>query len=424
MIGGDIIIKDFKKQRLKSNGDVVLFHNTKETKSVSFFLVLNLMCKAGIATNPYLVGEAFFAGTIQTVIYVVCLLLLNELSFFLFIKSWIYGRAYSYDSICTELFGPHFSWLVLLGVIIIYLTFVIWTEYEIYAYLGEFILSLWPNAPSILNNQWFITYILTFVVVFPTLFVKKLSSFAYMALASNIFHVIVLALLITYYFKYIYNVPGAFQNEIIYFSSNPSSSFTCISILNNALFYQPVLATLIKDLDNPTRKRTMKLTWLTSIISVSFHFIGGFFSYICSPINNGDISLIFLNPKAPEIIAGKILVYMISLFSNIFFTNFISHQLAKLIDPVAIDSTIPVVFSGIVILLLSIGLNFVNEMITTITDYIANVACIILVFVLPPLYYLKQYGFSDKLWGAASVVLMAIGIPVGLLTLYYGLDDF
>ncbi|OHT02994.1 Transmembrane amino acid transporter protein [Tritrichomonas foetus] len=418
MIGGDVLINDMKMRHANDNGNIVLFKQTSDIQLRTFFETFNLLMKSGVATDPYLIGSAMNTGVIQTFFFVICLLFLTELSFFIFIHSWIYERAYTYDQIWKELFGSHFSWLIQLLVIITYLSFVIWNQYEQYAYYATFMNNVFPNTPSIVTNHWLISYLLTFVVIVPTLFVKRLSNFTIISMISNFCHILSIICLITFYIRV---AASDFEKaEVIYFSSDSASTFHTISILNSSLFFHPLLYYIIRDMENPTRCRAMKLTWITSISSCILHFVGGIFSYLCYPNDDGDCIFFYFDSMIPEIFIGQIATYIISILSSIFFSFFLAEQVSEFVYERSTQiSRVPVLLSGISMILLGVGLNFITEVVTTITDLIGSITCVLLTFILPPIYYLKQYKLSNKLWGIMCVILLLIGIPVGACTIYY-----
>ena len=419
MIGGDVIIHEVKMKAANRHSSIILYHQDKQSKQLSFFSIYMLLCKAGIATDPFLVGEVFLSGTWTTLLYGILLVLITQLSFYLFVKSWIYGRAYSYDQVWKEVFGPTFSWVVMLLVIITYLSFVIWYQYELYYYVVYFCEGLWENVPSILTNQYFVSYVLTFVFIVPTLFVKKLSGFTVISIISNFCHIVAFLCLIIYFFRYDHMDPvSSFP-----ISNDPATNFNSIGVLHAALFFHPVLAELVKDLENPTENRIMKLTWATTITSFVMHFFGGFFAYLVEPNNDGDVIFYYLDPHAPEVIIGQVATYIISIFSNIFYSHYLSRRIAELILPNSSEDIISCFMSGVTSILLAISLNFLSEIVTTVFDLIASIATILLVFLLPSVFYLQQYRFSNKMWGILSIILIIVGVPIGVLTVVYGSLD-
>lgn len=455
MIGGDVLIDDIKRRQSHSTGSKMLYQqdgmssnsvnhflsrniDSLNFQKKSFFQIANVIIKSSIATDPFLVAEIFHCGYLWCTIIVLVFVILTQLSFYLFIQSWIYGRAYSYNGIWRELFGPSScSWIALILVIITYLTFTIWYQHELHYHFSGIVLNLWPDAPSILTNKWFATYVLSLIFIVPSLFTKRLANFAYMSMFSNVCTIIGIVCLILYYIRFTskYNISFAVtveESDLKMFKGDIFSIFNTIGVVNSALFYNPVLSVVVQDLHLPTLSRVMGLTWTTSITSIVIHFVGGFFSYLINPDNEGDV--IFYDIDAynddgtkiiyPEIIIGQISTFCISICSNIFYTYFVSRQIAELILPSSENSLVPIFFCGLVVCLFSAAMNFVEETATEVADLMAGVISILLAYVFPSIFYIRQYKFSHKLYGVISVVLITIGVVVSLIALICGVIDF
>lgn len=457
MIGGDVLIADMKMRHSNKTGSSMLFcavDNSKDQSSnttkgqndqiddsssrLPYFSILNLLIKACIASDPFLLGEVFRSGYVTCIIFAVLIFLLTELSFFTFVQSWIYGRAYSFNSIWAEVFGKKSCpWIMLVLVLLIYFSYVIWYQYEFYDYLAIFITQFWPEAPSIITNQYFLNYLVSGVIIIPTLFVKKLTNFYIMSYVSNFCLILGLICLIAHYIHYIQYEGISFkatveESDLQTFPSSIYTAVETIGTINSALFFFPILPIAIADLDRPTRSRTMSLTWTVSALSVIIHFLGGFFAYLLNPESEGDNIFFELSPYNedrseiiyPEIIIGQVATYLTSIFTTIFYTYYISRLLAELIFPQSTKSTVSVVFSGITLSLLAIGLNFLDEAVTSVADLIAGVLSCFLSYAVPPFLYFCQYRFSNKLLGISSLLLLIVGVIISILVLVCGILDF
>ncbi|KAK8897233.1 hypothetical protein M9Y10_015172 [Tritrichomonas musculus] len=456
MIGGDVLISEMKMKHSHSGGSTMLFIQESESSSVSssfkisskldslnyhrksFFQIFNLLLKASIATDPFLVGEIYHCGYLWCLIIALLFVAFTQISFYLFVQSWIYGRAYSYNSIWRELFGQNScSWIALILVIITYITFTIWYQHEIHFHITGILTGIWSEVPSILTNKWFVTYVITLIFVFPPLFVSRLTNFVFLSMFSNVCLLIGIVCLIVYYFHFTLSNDIQFsvtakESGLKMFNTDIFLIFNAIGVMNSALFYNPILSVSGQDLSIPTISRVMSLTWMTSLTSLVVHLVGGFFSYLINPDNEGDV--IFYDMSAynedhskiiyPEVIIGQIATFCISICSNIFYTHFVSRQVAELVLPTSANSLVPVVFSGIVVILFSSGMNFIDETATDIADMIAGVISIILAYVFPSIFYIRQYKFFNKVFGILSVFMIVIGIIVAIITLVCGIIDF
>lgn len=454
MIGGDVLISDMKMKHSHSTSTTLLYyradhsglnahypfanHNIDLTeKKRDFFQILNILIKASVATDPFLIGHIFKCGYVWNAILLVLFIGLTEFSFFILMQSWIYGRAYSYNAIFHELFGERSpSWIVLAIVIINYITLIIWNQSEIYLYAEQTIDLLWPNAPSILTNKWLLTYVLTAIFIVPPLLVKKISSFSYLSMIGNFFIIVAFVCLIVYFFHNLSVNDISFQTTVQEkglktFKNNVFDVFNAIQTLNIAIFCHPILSVLVQDFYNPTRSRLMKLTWISSIISLVIHFFGGFFSYLIDPDNEDNIFYemeTFNSNRSkivyPEVIVGQISVYIVSIITNIIYVHFTSRKVAEFILPSTAASSVSVFFCGLTVILFATAMNFIGDITIDIADLIGGITSIILTYVFPSIYYLYQYKFSNKVFGIISLILIILGIGISIVALVLGIIDF
>lgn len=406
-------------------------------KKKSFFQILNILIKFSIATDPFLIGNIFKCGYVWNIILLLIFTGFTEFSLFILIESWIYGRAYAYNEIWRELFGKsNTSWIILLLVIINYITLIIWAQNELYLYVSDTISLLWSDAPSILTNKWFLTYLLTAIFICPSLFVKKLSSFSYLSIFANFFLIVSFVCLIFYFFHYhiANDISFATTKEncgLTAINNNVFDIFHTIQSFNLAIFFHPVLSVLVSDLENPTRSRLMKLTWISSITSLVFHFFGAFFCYLINPENEDNIfyEMNLYNEDGskiiyPEVILGQIAVYIVSICSNIVYVHFTSVKVAEFLIPKNIQSKVTTFFSGLTVTLFACAMNFIGEEAIVICDIIGSITCVLLTYVFPSIFYFFQYKFSRKINGILSIILIILGCALAIAFLVVGILEY
>ena len=85
MIGGDVLISDMRMKHSHSTSSTLLYyrvdqsginanypfknHNTDSTiKKKDFFQILNILIKASVATDPFLIGHIFKCGYLWNII--------------------------------------------------------------------------------------------------------------------------------------------------------------------------------------------------------------------------------------------------------------------------------------------------------------------------------------------------------------------
>lgn len=454
MIGGDVIISEMRMKHTHNSPSTLLYYRVDQPttssnlifksnreelagKKKSFFQILNILIKFSIATDPFLIGNIFKCGYMWNIILFLVFTGFTEFSFFILFESWIYGRAYAYNEIWRELFGPSSpSWIILVLVIINYLTLIVWAQNELYYYVSETVSLLWEDAPSILTNQWFLTYVLTAVLICPSFFVKKLSNFATLSMVSNFCLIIGLVCLIFYFFHYLILNDISFattaeENELKMFKNDVFNIFHTIQSLTLAIFCHPALSILVADLDNPTRSRLMKLTWIASITSLVVHFFGAFFSYLINPENDDNIfyEMELYNENGskiifPEVIIGQIAVYIVSVCSNIVYVHFTAIKVSEIFMPKGTHSTVSIFFCGLTITLFASAMNFIGDEAVDICDLIGGITCVLLTYVFPSLYYFCQYKFSRKVYGISSIIFIVFGCILAIAFLVIGIIEY
>lgn len=454
MIGGDVIISEMRLKNSHNSPSTLLYYRVDQPsasssydfknhnvdigeKKKSFFQVLNILINFSIATDPFLIGNIFKCGYMWNIILILVFTGLTELSFFILIESWIYGRAYAYNEIWRELFGKNSSsWIMLILVIINYLTLIVWAQNELSLYVAQTIELLWPESPSILTNKWFLTYILTAIFICPSLFVRKLSNFHILSIIANFFLIVALVCLVFYFFHNLISNDISFkttveQNDLKMFKSDVFDIFNTIQTLNLAIFFHPVLSVLVSDLYNPTRSRLMKLTWISSIFSLIVHFFGAFFSYLINPDNEDNIfyETELYNEDGskiiyPEVILGQISVYIVSVCTNIVYIHLTSLKVAELFLPKGIHTTVTIFFCGLTVTLFASAMDFIGDSTSLICDLIGAITCMLLTYVFPSIFYFYQYRFSHKFLGILSLALMTIGVGLAIAILALGIIDF
>jgi hypothetical protein len=155
VIGGDIRLEALALETLPRNGDRHLLSCSGH--SDKFATTFVLLAKATISTDAFFVADSF-----------------NSRIFVHFCRTWVCGRAYSSQEVWQDSFSSGFHWIPTIFVAFAYLT----TDV---ALLGKVIIAgncilppLWPNAPAIRMNPWFLLYCSCFLLVIPSIFAKHM----------------------------------------------------------------------------------------------------------------------------------------------------------------------------------------------------------------------------------------------------------
>lgn len=478
MIGGDLKVEKYRFRARPQNINFVLFPNDQSSNQISLFSAIMLLLKMTLDTDSFFFYQDLFkCGIIEGLLVSVTVMLLVQLSIHIFTRCWFYGTAYNYPDVWTCVFGSKaLNFIPILLNIISYLTYVVWYCFEIHDNFSTFLRTVWPSCPSFLTNKWFLSYIINALTVVPCLFAHKFISLTWVAYIGNIAIVVAVICLIIllvrtlneFKFHIVVDTFGKIDGEDIpylpftnLFSKDPSGIFYCVGSVMTAFYMHPILDMVFSEMRNPTVFRCLSSTWIVNIVSIIIYYGIGLISYFIIQVHFHDVvtvasmmkpgeppqnSPVFKNrpynifsivlgqeisdlenenvffnfPKShTEAIVGQIASYIVTITTNIFYTYFLATQVSSLVIERRNDDTPPLLISGIVVILFSIGINFMNDKATQFLDFIAQIAFLILVFILPSFFYLKLYRFTKPFWGIICVLLLVIGIPMSILVLYY-----
>ena len=470
MIGGDLRVEKYRFRARPQNMNFVLFPFDRNSHQISLFSAIMFICTICMGTGPFLMYEEVFkCGIIEVLLIIIVIMLLVQLSIHVYMRCWFYGTAYDYQHIWMCVFGSSlYQFIPIILNILTYLTYCCRFSLEICKNGAAFLTAVWPGCPSFLKSKWFLLYFINAITTLPSLFVKSIVSLTWVAYLANIAKVSVIICLIILLarsvhemgFNVVVNTYGKIENPslpffpfITLFSKDPSALFICVCSVMKAFFMHPMLGMIFSEMSNPTVYRCLSSAWLASFIFVIIYYGIGLITYFIVQVHLQDaiqiessistkhdihFNLFFLANSLfiakfknrnvffnynkndhIEAIIGQISCYAVTLTSNIIYTHFIYTQVSSLIIDRKKDDVTPVFISGVVVVLFAIGINFMVSQVIDVLDMISLVSLVILEFFLPSFFYLKLYRFTKPFWGIVCLVLLVIGIPISIASIYY-----
>ena len=422
MHGGDVRIAEFRRKMHDKGGNFVMFPTDSSSLQFSMWTAIALISKAGIASDPFFISSGFSSGVIEALISCVFILLLTQISLQIYLKTWVFGQAYTYPDVWVYSFGSRARWFPIFVIILTYIAFVIFHTYELYFYMSEFLRSIWEGVPAILQDSWFLIYVMTFVTAVPCLFVKGLASFTVASWISLFCIVVGVICAIVALVRSVNSVGFDPEKQLTWFTGDRQKLFDCISKFNTAFFAHPFMPYILKDLKNPTFKRCLGATWWTNIISTILHFVMGLVGYLCFiPDLTGDDNIFYFMPgvKDPEVVIGKVACYIVSILSNAYYVYFLACQVSSIILEETEIRVSANVLSGLVVITFSIAMNMVDEYVIVVADNVGNIAFLILAYILPTAFYLVQFKFTNIKWAVAAIAVTVLGLAVSIVIMYY-----
>lgn len=425
MIGGDLLFEDYKYNINDINYHALIYHD-KQTNPISVFSSVMVLLNCGISNDPFFLSYSFQTGVIQALVLCAAALILTQVSFHIFIKTWSYNSDNSYVSIWSDVFGKK---LVILPRLLLLVAFISLSSVATNDFLTEyddFIKYLDPKTSTVFSSKYFSKFVLTFCYVFPSLFHDRFSTMKYASYVGNFLLMMCLVAQI-WLFVHSYKTNGFDpQKEIVYWSKDISQTIACFDLFNIVFFVAPFVSMVSKDVRNVTRSKILKITWITSLSSMVINLAGGYLGYLTYFSNTVD-DLVFYsdsNQNHPAVIMGKFCCLIKTILSNNMFIYITAIALSDLIFPYSESHKAARVTSGMVIWLLTIFITYSGWKLTDLLNLIGSFSFIILAFVLPSVFYLSMYKFKKPFLSIVSIFEVLICVFISGTILYFNTKSF
>jgi hypothetical protein len=185
---------------------------------------------------------------------------------------------------------------------------------------------------------------------------------------------------------------------------------------NTAFFAHSFVALIAQEMDRPTRQQTMRLTWVSfSAIAVISYLVPLVGYLLFSGVEHLENIFYHLNPDNPEVLVGRIAVLVISLVSTAFYGYHMAGIVAGMIIPGTGTHGVSGFCANVALGFVAIWLNSMEQKWTNFMYDLGSVAFTLLAFVLPPVFYLRQFQFRYVTWGVVAVIVLALGLMMLVL---------
>jgi amino acid permease len=230
--------------------------------------------------------------------------------------------------------------------------------------------------------------------------------------------------LIIHFFRIQWDGGFIASSQVVLFNWDFDLDFLVLSNFNAAFYAHPMLAPIANLLVNPTRTRILAFTWVANIATMVLIFGIPCVGYLLFSEPDDEENIFhYLDPFAPEVIVGKCAVIVGMLVSTSIYTFFQAKSLVHEIFPRAENDGIPVWVAGLATSLLTIGINLMGDVWISMVYALAAVACSLIAFVLPPVYFFVQYRLESKKWAIAAGFVFVIGGAIMIISLVVAILD-
>jgi hypothetical protein len=426
MRGGDPTLAELKTQTLGGSGDADIFPPSTSTgRRISFITAAMIIFKAACAEDAYCMITSYDCGFIIALVAMLLMLALTQASHHVFVRTWSFGEAYSYQEIWKVTFGKKGGWVPALCIVIAYLICNVTGYWEIQSFVTYFVETVWPDAPEILTNRWLLQYGFLIVFVVPCIVVERISSYGWAAWLGFLATVVAVCCLAIYTFRTQFEggvYLAADQIPLTYWDF--SMDYNVLSSFNIAFFAHPMVAPVAREMERPTRSRVLAATWVANVLCGICVFLIPTFGYMSmAPIEDGENVFHYLDPVAPEAIVGAGAVIVNMICSNALFTFFMAKSVAGQILPGAENQGVPVAVAAFATSALALCVNSLGD---TLLDWfygVGSVAFSVLGFVLPPIYFFAQYRLKSVAWAVTSGIILFVGGGMMLISLVIAIQD-
>ncbi|OHT03043.1 hypothetical protein TRFO_29660 [Tritrichomonas foetus] len=416
--------------------DDLLYKKDPRNPSLSMLHIIVIMLNANFGKEPYFTGFELKYGFVLMILGVIILYLFTLLSYFVFIKCWIYGNNFSYRTIWEYSIGRYLVWL---PEVLIFLNYYRWTiDYfnDFYQLFVDVVFYFTLRPPSFLVSEFFVVYaILSLISFIFIVFASEIHSFLVLSYIGDVSLIVTIILLLVKLIQILTS------DTTFDFTLNSEKKWNNSDLLFSILFYllgifssQPILEHIVQIMKTPTFGRLQKCfiisTFSVFLINI-IHTIFGFFFYSNLDFYtdfsfNMDFLFLF-DPKDKLVIEIKFFTLINHFCTIVVMLWMESRHLIQIFDSCSWEldawkssKWLPHLFSCITVVLLCAATNFANEQMIKVANYSGVVSFLLLVFFLPGIFYMKMFPkerFKD-VWWVASMILVLIGFVLGVFCLY------
>jgi hypothetical protein len=405
-------------EKLTLPGDQSIFPVKQADQTrISMPTAILLLVKATICTDAFLISDHFRSG----ILCYFCLLLgvfaLTQASFHLYIRTWSFGHAYTYSDIWAETVSASTAWIPGIIIILSYMAVCTLGAWEIQRYTSDILTVLWPDAPEVLLSPWLLEYVLSLIVLIPCFAARKISHLVSVSAIGCVALLVSILALFIHFFRSRLSNPDRVAPELPLFPSDFGISLDLFRSINTAFFSHPFVSSIARDMERPTRTRTVALPYIANAICAVVTFavpLVGYLSGANCPLD--DMIFLYFDASAPEVTIGKIALLILSLMSSAFFTWELARRIANLIVPGSDESRYTVLLAGFGIMCTYIALNMLTGLPRELFFALGNIGNSLLAFVLPPFFYMVQFKAANVQWFLISLTVFVIGGVIVVMT--------
>jgi hypothetical protein len=416
-------VSDHRFHRPTEDPDIAYVVGVTDRQQIPFSTALSILMNFSLARDHIRFGNVFNNGILDAIFFFVFLFLAQVFCIYLYLQCLTFDKSFSFSGIWSLAFGRGAAWI---GRLILFLSFVetcFGTTGIFPSMVQPIILANWPNSPSLFLNIWVLHLVVPLLIIIPVLLLADLGSLRWPSFIGNVLLVASLVILVI----------DAIRQRAT-FSIGPDFCWWTGGLVATLDIFQItscvpltlILPDLLRIVDRPTPARTGQLIWAFFWLVNAIMVMSGFLTYASYYRWIDSAGMLVYELMDPH--SGLTIVLQLTLLFSLLLTVAViawwqARSLTLFFVP---DNSewLANFLSGVTLILVMLMTSFVSPSIVSILVWISFVPRLLMLYVIPPVLYLKCFRLTQPVWATAAVIALLCGIIITGAQIYYSVWQY
>lgn len=352
-------------------------------------------------------SKTYKSGIVPNVIISALFMLVNLYSFFLYVKCACFTHRDSFLEIWTSSVSEKLMAIPLIISIIICQTTVSNYLRIVTLVIKDCISFLFPSSPNYTKDHYFIFLFVFVIYSIPISTTKSLSFFIILSFLEFVFVILLLSYIIYSFCDSVSTFGFDPNNDLLIFKFD-KKIIENIAIFMTSYVALPLNFPSLGHLSCPTQNRLMRSFIIAVFLSYVFYNLYGIFTYL-EFFNNLPENVLLSKYDSINFYAQicLILIILSTLPCYLNQLRFLVIQLYSRNESMHVEIWM---MTGIIIFMLGFLISGFSERYFKVINFIREISCEILIYVLVPLMYIRAFKKRNKLHLCGSLLLFLIGL--------------
>jgi len=418
MIGDPMDIKT-----IKSSGQLGLswlLSKFQDVGQLSSFAAIMLLLNPTITIDPFIIIEGIQSGLLLSSLISISLMIMSTISIKILAQSWAVNNTFTYTGLWKKCFGKFFSWIPGGIIIIAFFSLSSLCTYEFFYDISDINGMIPFLKDKSLPSKRTIDILLIVLSSIPAMISNKFSSLLFISIVGNIGLLLASVATIIYFIKKVDKFGIDPENKLKWWNGDFVSIIDSYSYYNIAYFVHPVIYLVLVEMKHVSEDKTIKIAFTNFVVTSIFNMGVGIMSYLMyyDDFESG-IKIISKFPRDSYWpVIATVGAFLSNVGSNCAYIMFIVKEVCDML----LDGSSHHIPSRLVAVVAVVFMGFTftqsGEATKNVVWSISSLSYYALVYIFPPIYYLKTFGLSNKLWGPLAVLIFILPIPFAISELY------